>query len=90
MRSSADYTRPLLIGIVGTGFNAKFHIRSLVHVRNCVVTGIVGSKWNEETNQPTDSAKECVDLARSMKVGDPVIYKDIESMVHSPSVEAIW
>lgn len=33
--------RFLRIGIIGTGFNAQFHIRSFVSVRNCLITGFV-------------------------------------------------
>lgn len=84
---SADYTKPLLIGIVGTGFNAQFHIKSLVQVRNCVVTGVVGRPF---TDEPSKSAKETAELARSLKVGNPVIFKDAESMAMSDKVEAIW
>lgn len=84
---SSDYTKPLLIGIVGTGFNAQFHIKSLVQVRNCTVTGIVGRPW---TIEPSKSAKETAELARTLKVGNPSIFRDVETLAMSENVEAIW
>jgi hypothetical protein len=32
--------RALYIGFVGGGFNTSFHIRSLLHVRHCYVSGV--------------------------------------------------
>jgi len=54
--------RRLGIGFVGGGFVGKFHIRSLVSVRDADVVGVVG--------KDDGSAQEAAALARSLGVGD--------------------
>jgi len=78
--------RTLRIGFIGSGFNAKFHIRALVHVRNCVVSGIVGSKPDSKSAQAAKS------LAISVGVADPhiTVYRSVEEMASDEGIDAIW
>ena len=70
------------IGLVGGGFVGKFHIRSLVGVRDADMVSVVGKQ--------TDSAREAAGLARSLGVGDARIAKSISEMVADPEVDALW
>jgi predicted dehydrogenase len=75
----------LRIGFVGSGFNAKFHIKSLVYVRNCVVAGIVGSKPD------SPSAHEARKLAIALGLGEPRVYASVEEMAADErNIDAIW
>lgn len=75
----------LRIGFVGSGFNAKFHIKSLLYVRNCVVAGIVGSKPD------SPSAHEARQLAISLGLGEPKVYACVEDMAaDEANIDAIW
>ncbi len=86
----------LRIGFIGTGFNAQFHVRSLLHVRNCIVTAIVGrSATKEDTpssgaTTPSESAKELQTLVRSLRLGDPIIFDSAKELASSSLVDAIW
>ena len=55
-------TRRLGIGFVGSGFNARFHLRSLVGVRDADVVGV----WSPNASHAEDAAQ----LARSLDVGE--------------------
>ncbi|MGD2122631.1 MAG: Gfo/Idh/MocA family oxidoreductase [Gemmatimonadota bacterium] len=70
------------IGFVGGGFVGKFHIRSLVGVRDADVIGLVG--------RDDDSAEEAAGLARSLGVGDARAFDSITEMVSNPDVDAVW
>jgi predicted dehydrogenase len=70
------------IGFVGAGFVAKFHIQSLVTVRDADVAGIFA---------PTRAhAEEAATLARDLGVGDPAVHGSITELVRDPDVNAIW
>ena len=48
-------TEPLRLGIIGAGFNARFHLQSLVSVRDVVVAGVMnlqGQLASEVKNWP--------------------------------------
>lgn len=75
----------LRIGFVGSGFNAQFHIKSLVYVRNCVVAGIASSSSN------STSAEASRALTLSLGVGNPKIYHSVEEMAADENnIDAIW
>jgi predicted dehydrogenase len=70
------------VGFVGSGFNARFHIRAWQAVRDADVRGI----WS-----PTrERAEEAAALARSLRVGDARAYASIEEMVAAPEIDCIW
>jgi predicted dehydrogenase len=75
-------TDRLGIGIIGSGFNARFHLQAFVAVREADIRGI----WspNEERAQATSA------LARKLDVGEAKRYGSIEEMVADPAIEAIW
>ena len=70
------------IGIVGSGFNARFHLHAFVGVRDADVRGI----WSpNETN-----ASEAANLARALDVGQAKPYRSIADMVADADIDAIW
>jgi len=74
--------RRLGIGIVGSGFITRFHLQSMVAVRDVEVRGI----WSPNR----EHAAEAATLARSLDVGEAVAYSSIADMVTAPSIDAIW
>lgn len=70
------------IGIIGSGFIAKFHLQALVAVRDVEVRGI----WSPNR----EHAAEAAALARSLDVGDAVAYGSIAEMVAAANIDAIW
>ena len=70
------------IGFVGSGFNAQFHLRSMVGVREADVRGI----WSPNHK----NAGKAASLARQLDVGDATAYGSLEAMVLDPAIEAIW
>ncbi|MBI3792679.1 MAG: Gfo/Idh/MocA family oxidoreductase [Gemmatimonadetes bacterium] len=74
--------RTLGIGFVGSGFNAQFHLRSMVGVREADVRGI----WSPNHR----NAQKAAQLARTLDVGDATAYQTLEAMVLDPAIEAIW
>ena len=70
------------IGFVGGGFITRFHIQSLIGVRNCNVLGVMS-----KTRQ---SAEESAALARTIGVGDAKVYDTVEDMVKDPNIDALW
>ena len=70
------------IGFVGSGFITRFHIESLVGVRDADVRGV----WSPNR----EHAEEAAALARSLGVGDAKAHTSIADMVADPAVEGIW
>ena len=70
------------IGIIGSGFNAKFHLHAFVGVRDADIRGI----WSPNK----DNAAEATRLACALDVGEPKIHKSITEMVEDPGIDAIW
>lgn len=70
------------VGIIGAGFNAKFHIRSWVSVRDADIFGIFDK--NKERSE------EAAELAKNLKVGEPKIFDSITEMVSDENIDAIW
>src|SRR6266516_2774257 len=70
------------IGIVGSGFNAKFHLLGFVGVRDADVLGV----WspNQKNAAPTAT------IAKKLGVGDAKPHPSIAAMVEDPAIDAIW
>jgi predicted dehydrogenase len=79
---NAGIMAKLRVGLVGSGFIAKFHVESLVAVRHVTVNGIVS---------PTASHREA--LARrvdELELGPCRAYASIEPMLVSGEIDAVW
>jgi len=74
--------RRLGIGIIGSGFNAQFHLRAFQQVRDCDVLGV----WSPNARNATATAA----LARRLDVGDAKPYRSIAAMVADPGIHALW
>ena len=70
------------IGIIGSGFNARFHIQAFQAVRDAAIRGIYS---------PTRAnAEATAGYARSLDVGATRTYDSIAEMVADPAIDAIW
>ncbi|MGH9579585.1 MAG: Gfo/Idh/MocA family oxidoreductase [Terriglobales bacterium] len=65
------------IAIVGSGFNAKFHLQAFVGVRDADVLGI----WSPNRKH----AEETAALARKLDVGEAKAFHSIAEMVANPA-----
>ena len=74
--------RRLGIGFLGGGFISRFHIQSLLGVRDVDVTGVFS-----KTKQ---SAEDTAALANDLGVGPTKVFNNITEMVADPGVDAIW
>ena len=70
------------IGFIGGGFIARFHIKSLIGVRDTDVLGVV--------SKPRDTAEEAAIFAREIGVGDAKAYDSITDMVADKNIHALW
>ncbi len=71
------------IGFIGGGFISRFHIQSLVAVRDVDVVGVM--------SRTKSSAEETAALARSIGVGrDAKAYDSIADMISNPDIDALW
>src|SRR5712692_10108167 len=75
-------TKRLGIGMVGSGFNAKFHLLGFVGVRDADVLGV----WSPNQN----NAAETAGIARQLGVGEAKAYPSIAAMVEDPAIDALW
>ncbi len=70
------------IGLIGSGFNARFHLQAFVGAREADVRGV----WS-----PTGRhAEEAAALARRLDVGEAKAYRSITEMVADPAIDALW
>lgn len=74
--------RQLGIGIIGTGFIARFHLQSFVAVRGADIRGV----WSPNRAHANDAAA----LARSLDLGETRANASIGEMVADPQIEAVW
>jgi predicted dehydrogenase len=74
--------RRLGIGIVGSGFNARFHLQAFVGVRDADVRGV----WSPNAAHAAETAA----LSRALDVGDARPFASIGDMVADPSIDAVW
>ena len=70
------------IGFVGGGFITRFHIQSLIGVRDCDVMGVV--------SKTRSSAEESAALARTIGVGEAKVFNTVTEMVEDSNINAIW
>ena len=70
------------IGFIGGGFITRFHIQSLIGVRNCDVLGVM--------SRTRSSAEESALLARTIGVGDAQVYDTVADMVMDKNINALW
>ena len=70
------------IGFVGGGFITRFHIQSLIGVRNCEVLGVM--------SRTKSSAEESAALARTIGVGEAKAFETVSDMVADSNIDAIW
>jgi predicted dehydrogenase len=70
------------VGIVGSGFIARFHVLAWQSVRGADITAICSR--NPQT------AGELAELSRRLGVGDPRIYTDPAELARDRGVDAIW
>jgi predicted dehydrogenase len=74
--------KPLGVGFIGSGFNAKFHVLGWIGVRDADVLGV----WSpNRANAETAAA-----YARTLDVGQAKAYATITDMVADPAIDAIW
>ena len=70
------------IGFVGGGFITRFHIQSLIGVRDCEVLGVM--------SRTKSSAEGSASLARTIGVGEAKAYETVTDMVAHPDIDALW
>lgn len=76
-------SNPLRIGFIGGGFITRFHIQSLLQVRDCVVAGVA--------DMSEESAESAAALAKSIGVGPNArAFESNEALAADPEVDAIW
>jgi predicted dehydrogenase len=70
------------IGVIGSGFNARFHLQAFQAVRDADVLGV----WSPKAQH----AEETAGLARRLDVGAAKPYRSIAAMVADPAIDALW
>jgi predicted dehydrogenase len=73
---------PLRIGFVGSGFIAKFHLKSFQSVRHAQIAGVFST-----TPEHRQAFAEAVNAA---ELGPCRAYDDLESLLAAPDIDAIW
>ncbi len=74
--------KPLGIGFIGSGFNARFHMQSFQGVRDAEILGV----WSPNRK----NAESAAAYARQLDVGVCKPYRSIAEMVVDPAIDAIW
>ena len=74
--------RPLGVGFIGSGFNARFHIQWFTGVRDADVRGV----WSPNQEHAAATAR----LASELDVGAAKPHRSIADMVADPAIDAIW
>ena len=75
-------TKPLGIGIIGSGFNARFHLQAFTGVRDADIVGV----WSPDAKHAAETAA----LARALDVGAATPFKSIAAMVADKRIDALW
>jgi predicted dehydrogenase len=70
------------VGIVGSGFIARFHIQAFAGVRDADVVGV----WSPNRKNAAATAA----YARALEVGDTKPFRSIRELVADPAIDAIW
>jgi predicted dehydrogenase len=68
--------------MIGSGFNAKFHLLGFQGVRNADVLGV----WSPNQKNAAGTAA----TSKQLGVGDAKPYPSIAAMVEDPAIDAIW
>ena len=76
------HRKPLGIGFIGSGFNARFHMQAFTAVRDAEVRGV----WSPDAKRAGSAAA----YARALDLGDTAAYKSVGAMVADPDIDAIW
>jgi predicted dehydrogenase len=72
----------LNIGLIGTGFIAGFHLRSMIGVRNVRVCGVY-------SRDPANRQRIC-DLVDELELGDCTSYATLADMLAADDIDAVW
>ena len=79
--------RRLGIGIIGSGFMARFHLRSFVAVRDADVLGV----WSPTRAHAESAAREAIELGiGASETGRCRAFDSLAAMVAAPEIDAIW
>ena len=70
------------IGIIGSGFIARFHMQGFTAVRDADVRGV----WSPNAGRAESAAAH----ARALDVGEARAYASIAEMVADPDIDALW
>ena len=70
------------IGFIGGGFITRFHIQSLIGVRDCDVLGVM--------SRTRESAETSAALARILKVGNAQAHDSVTALIANPGINALW
>ena len=70
------------IGLIGSGFNARFHLQAFGAVRDADVLGV----WSPHAERAAETAA----IARALDVGQAKAYRSIAEMVADPAIDAVW
>ena len=73
--------KSLGIGFVGGGFITKFHIQSMIGVRDCQVLGV--------TSKTKSSAEDSASLAKTLGLGDAKVFNNVQEMVADRCIDAM-
>jgi predicted dehydrogenase len=82
MAAASAPLETLRVGFVGSGFIARFHLQSMVGVRNVQVTAITS-----RTAARRDAATK---LANELGLGPCRAYASVADMLNSGTVDAVW
>jgi predicted dehydrogenase len=73
---------PLRIGFVGSGFIAKFHLKSFESVRNAQITAVYS---------PTPAKRAALaEAVNAAELGPCTAHDSLDALVCAPDVDAIW
>ncbi|MFD2261991.1 Gfo/Idh/MocA family protein [Lacibacterium aquatile] len=75
-------SQTLRIGLVGSGFIARFHLTSMVGVRNVEVAGIY--------SRSADKRESCAAYANELGLGPAKAFDSLEAMLTSGTIDAVW
>ncbi|MGH8263050.1 MAG: Gfo/Idh/MocA family protein, partial [Steroidobacteraceae bacterium] len=70
------------VGLIGSGFNARFHLQAFRAVRDAEVRGV----WSPNVKNAAAAAA----LARDLDVGEAKPYTSISDLVADPAIDALW
>lgn len=80
--SEAQAINKLRIGLIGSGFIAKFHVQALVSVRHVVVAGVYSLS--------AEQREGLVSEINRLELGPCRAFASLESMLTSGEVDAVW